>query len=196
MRLARMIVATLALTLALAGSGGGSDAPQTASAPATERTAATSVTTPSETTPATTASATITVAPGPDGDPRLPDHNFRLPSGNIGCVAFASPDFNVVTCEARHHAWSLPPKPAGCDFEWVAYLEVRATGDGALGICTSNPLVGDVHTPGLPFIGVMVPGGSSIRAGAILCRSENRGLTCTNPEGHGFFLSRERARAF
>ncbi len=202
MRLIRTVLVALTLSFIVAGCRGGlggqaetvatSSPSATSTVPAEKipsATAATTVTTGA--TPPAPAPRTITIAPGAPGD-------FRLPSGNIGCSGFASSDFNVVVCEARQHDWSLPPKPASCEFEWVAYLEVRATGPGSMGICTSNFLVGDGSRGEIPppFVGPVVPYGSSIRIGAILCRSEARGLTCTNPEGHGFFLSRERAEAF
>ena len=147
--------------------------------------------------PATTVAApTITVAPG--DDPRLPAHNFRLASGNVGCVAFADRGFNVVTCEARPRDWAPPPKPADCDWTWVAYAEVRATGHGGIGICTTNFLVGDPtsHRIPPPFTGLAVPDGSDVRVAAIVCHVRAGAIACRNPQGHGFLVSRTRAGGF
>jgi hypothetical protein len=38
--------------------------------------------------------------------------------------------------------------------------------------------------------------GRSVTRSGIRCTSKRSGLTCTNPDGHGFFLSRESQRRF
>ena len=42
----------------------------------------------------------------------------------------------------------------------------------------------------------VIPYGSAWSREGFQCRSQISGLTCTNPAGHGFFLSRERWRTF
>jgi hypothetical protein len=54
----------------------------------------------------------------------------------------------------------------------------------------------DEAPPGYPDPLETLNYGSSIRVGRIVCMSRLEGLTCTNPEGHGFFLSRQRVKLF
>jgi len=111
---------------------------------------------------------------------------FQTPSRNIGCVGDTSRGGNTVRCDIRVRSWSPPPRPRGCRLDWGQGLSLDATGRARF-VCA-----GDTALNG----GRRLAYGTAIRIGAIVCRSRVTGLTCRNAAGHGFTLSRLRARRF
>jgi hypothetical protein len=95
---------------------------------------------PTETTTTTAPSETTTIPWPPAG--LEPDQTpvIRTPYGNIECTLDPSEGFGVV-CNVLTHEWSLPPKPADCEFEWTDAVFLRATGRAEFW-CSSNPAFG------------------------------------------------------
>lgn len=120
----------------------------------------------------------------------LSAQEFKSPSGNIMCL-FYSPGQHYSTyglrCDIREHTASRPTPPPGCDLDWegLFWLEEGAPGQRA---CAGDVGATD-RAPVLDY-------GQQIRAGGISCRMERQGVTCTNAEGHGFFISRAEQRVF
>lgn len=124
--------------------------------------------------------------------------SFRTASGAIGCTGYATAGTDELTCEARPRAWALPPRPATCDMEWAGYVHLEGAGPASIGVCTSNPMVGDPQTPGGPwrFTGPLIDDGAAVRIGRIVCRAGAGALTCRNAEDRGVVVSTDRVAAF
>jgi hypothetical protein len=108
---------------------------------------------------------------------------FHSPSGNIRCVIAAK---SLTRCDITQRDWQPPPKPSSCEFDWGNTLEVLLHGRGRFG-CVSDAV----------DRGRALPYGEAVTRGRFRCRSRRSGMRCVNTRnGHGFALSRERARRF
>lgn len=112
--------------------------------------------------------------------------SFQTPSRNIGCIGETAAAGNTVRCDIRVRNWSPPPRPRGCTLDWGQGLTLDARGRARF-VCAGDTALNN---------GRRLAYGTSIRIGTIVCRSRVTGLTCTNRRGHGFTLSRQRARRF
>jgi hypothetical protein len=109
---------------------------------------------------------------------------FQSPSGNIGCVIGRR---GGVRCDIRNRDWRPPPKPASCRLDWGFGLTVERRGRGRF-VCAGDTTLGQ---------GRRLAYGDAIRRGRFRCVSRRSGMRCVNRRnGHGFALSRERARRF
>jgi len=115
---------------------------------------------------------------------------FQTPSGNIVCSGGVdSGDISDVVCEIiQRNGPTALPRPAGCTTAWGHHFSMSARGQ--VQMSCGGPSVGGGR--GLE----VAPYGITGRWGDISCRSEQTGLTCTNADGHGFFLSRARQSVF
>ena len=108
---------------------------------------------------------------------------FHSPSGNIGCGI----SLKGARCDIREHSWKPPPKPKACNLDWGYGLTLGRQGKGRF-FCATDSLLG---------LGTRLGYGKSIRRGRFRCVSRTDGVRCVNRRnGHGFKLSRERARRF
>jgi hypothetical protein len=109
---------------------------------------------------------------------------FQSPSGNIGCVIGRR---GGVRCDIRNRDWNPPPRPASCQLDWGFGLTVGLKGRGRF-VCAGDTTLGQ---------GRRLAYGKAIRRGRFRCISRRSGMRCVNRRnGHGFALSRERARRF
>ena len=93
----------------------------------------------------------------------------------------------ALRCDITNHQPSWTEPPADCDLDWDGILFLEETGPGRRGCA------GDIGaSPRAPVLDY----GRQISAGGITCRSERTGVTCTNRDGHGIFLSRRQQRIF
>jgi hypothetical protein len=112
--------------------------------------------------------------------------SFRTPSGNIYCAYTSGFGPTFLRCDIRSH---LRPVPRGSCTEGVYGESVGMTKTGrAHVLCISDT----VYTPSAKVL----PYGTSWSYNGFRCVSRSTGLTCTNPRGHGFFLSRESWRVY
>ena len=111
---------------------------------------------------------------------------FQTPSRNIGCIGDTAASANTVRCDIRTRSWSPPPRPKACRLDWGQGLSLDAAGRARF-VCAGDTALNS---------GRRLAYGTAIRIGAIVCRSRVTGLTCRNAAGHGFTLSRLRARRF
>jgi hypothetical protein len=109
--------------------------------------------------------------------------SFHSPSGNIRCVI----DRTAFTrCDITNRDWSPPPKPRSCEFDWGNSLGLSFRGRGHF-LCVSDAVDS----------GRTLDYGQSIKRGRFRCRSRMSGIRCVNVRnGHGFALSKQRARRF
>jgi uncharacterized protein DUF6636 len=116
--------------------------------------------------------------------------SFRTPSKNIYCQyssAFA-PSPALLRCDIRsglHHP--TPVSRRRCEGVYGESVAVTKTGAAHV-LCISDSTYN-------PAARVLAYGTSWSRDG-FRCVSRSKGLTCTNPRGHGFFLSRERWKVY
>ncbi len=131
------------------------------------------------TTPASPASRERPQEPRVQG---LTSDRFLTPSRNIFCLLSGED----LVCEIFT---GLAPEPAqDCDLDWTGISL------GRTGMPYPN-CAGDTNRQAAEGAPILQYGGEWKR-GAISCKSEQTGLTCTNTEGHGFFLSRASWRIF
>jgi hypothetical protein len=108
---------------------------------------------------------------------------FQSPSANIGCGI----DRQRVRCDIRERDWRPPPKPSSCPVDWGQGLTLGPRGRARF-VCAGDTMLG---------AGRRLRYGRSIRRGRFRCTSRRTGMRCVNRRnGHGFHLSRERARRF
>jgi hypothetical protein len=112
---------------------------------------------------------------------------FRMPSNNIFCGAVTGSGAPYLRCEIRSGLRPLPPRPRTCKFDWGAGYLLARRGRARV-LCISDTIASS-SAPVLRYRRTWH------RAG-FTCRSRITGLRCRNAVGHGFFLSRERSRAF
>ena len=114
----------------------------------------------------------------------------QTPSRNIACMATPpGPDMphSQLRCDIRETSARRPPSPPDCDLDWGDAFELDPTGRGRL-VCHGDT----VADPAAPVIGY----GTQWRAYGFVCTSQPNGLTCVNPAGHGFSLSRAVQKVF
>ena len=181
-RHARCVIAAFGLAVAMAGcSNSGSStttatetmtATVTRTEPPTGSTAA--ATTPPATTPKRLAGYCETTAVCDD---------FTSPTGNIKCYATSGQD-GFVECTIGT-GLTPPPAPSSCDLDQPG-LVLPAAGK-ATPSCRGDPSPAalDHDIPVLAY-------GDAWRGFGILCLSRASGMTCSNSDGHRFFLSRQR----
>ena len=122
----------------------------------------------------------------------LPAHadgfGFQTPSGNIFCNGFVSGGGGI-SCSIVQRNPGPPalPRPANCAASWGHTFSLNARGP-AMMLCDRQPSRVN-YTDVAPY-------GVSAQFGDITCFSERTGLTCTNPQGHGIFLSRRLQQAY
>lgn len=118
---------------------------------------------------------------------------YVTPSNNIFCImnSYISRDNGMkvpaVHCEISEFTPTLLQKPYDCDNDWGGSfsLDVR-------GLSDMNCYGDTLRTPDPQVVNY----GSSISQDGLSCEFARDGVTCTNLDGHGFFLSRTRQRLF
>jgi hypothetical protein len=116
---------------------------------------------------------------------------FRSPSGNIVCVSYLDDnDVHMVRCDIIERADAAPlmPMPADCDADWGNMFIL--SDKGAAGLECAGDLAANPKSAGV------LEYGSNMKRYDVTCVSETSGMTCTNADGHGFFLSKARQELF
>jgi hypothetical protein len=112
---------------------------------------------------------------------------FRSPTGNISCL-IATGEYAVARCDMRSLTPSFTTAPPDCDLDWGSSFEVALSSRKGVLAC-----VGDtVADPSAVELGY----DQTISLGGFDCTSERSGMTCTNPAGHGFTISKARQSLF
>jgi hypothetical protein len=109
---------------------------------------------------------------------------FRTPSGNIYCNGGMETPHLYCVIVNREPGSAPDGCPAGRQFDAFIEEHGRATGQcGRAGGRVST------YTDVAQY-------GVTGEFGRIVCRSETKGFTCRNADGHGFFLSRRSQQVF
>jgi hypothetical protein len=114
----------------------------------------------------------------------------QTPSRNIACMAMPpGPDMphSELRCDIKQMSSRPPPAPRGCELSWGDAFVLDPVGPGRL-FCHGDT----VFDPASPVIAY----GTQWRAYGFTCTSQTSGLTCVNPAGHGFSLSRAVQKVF
>jgi hypothetical protein len=111
---------------------------------------------------------------------------FRTPSSNIHCQFFDSD--KTLRCDIREMANRPQRRPRDCDLEWGDAFEVNAAAGSGERICHGDT-VADATMPVLGY-------GQAWERGGFRCRSEQSGVSCANPSGHGFEISKSAQKVF
>jgi hypothetical protein len=113
--------------------------------------------------------------------------SFVMPSGNIYC-ALIGKDNNMLRCEIQSMLNPLPPQPYPnyCQFDWGAGFLLPQQGKPEV-LCISDTIAGTNN---------ILSYGKNWQHSGFKCISQRTGLMCSNPGGHGFFLSRQQWKAF
>ncbi|QEI40925.1 hypothetical protein BMF77_01506 [Dolichospermum sp. UHCC 0315A] len=111
---------------------------------------------------------------------------FQSPSGNMFCE-LSEGETNSLRCEINTSLKPKPPQPypGYCGFDWGMGFLLPADARPEI-LCISDT-VADKNKPVLAY-------GRTWNNGGFKCVSQKTGLTCTNRNGIGFFLSREKWR--
>lgn len=113
---------------------------------------------------------------------------FETPSQNIQCSVGLELEFSDIRCTIiERQGPPALPRLANCFSDWGHNFEMNNTGPVRM-YCL--PL--DRSRDGFDRAEYGVRG----EFGGFVCQSERTGLTCTNEDGHGFFLSRRSQRVF
>ena len=108
---------------------------------------------------------------------------FQSPSGNIGCAISKT----GARCDIAQKSWKPSPKPRSCPVDWGNGLSVGRRGKGRF-TCAGDTVL---------RMGRKLAYGKTVRAGRFRCVSRRSQMRCVNSRnGHGFGLSRQRARRF
>ena len=110
---------------------------------------------------------------------------FRTPSSNIGCGGETAGN-GYVRCDISAHSWPTPARPKTCEFDYGGGLELQARGRASV-TCASDTVLNRDR---------ILRYGASIQIGRITCTSRTTGVTCRNPAGRGFTLSKQSYRIF
>jgi hypothetical protein len=114
----------------------------------------------------------------------------QTPSRNIACMAMPpGPDQPrpQLRCDIRQMSSRPPPAPRNCPLSWGDAFVLDPAGPGRL-MCHGDT----VFDPSAPVLAY----GRQWRPYSFTCTSQTTGLTCVNPAGHGFSLSRAVQKVF
>lgn len=112
---------------------------------------------------------------------------FHSPSGNIHC-AIVGGDFPGARCDMTELTPSFAQRPADCELDWGSSFAVDPESREGYLAC-----VGDTVADPSGFV---LGYGEEISVFDITCTSEKTGMTCTNPAGHGFSVSKAKQEVF
>jgi hypothetical protein len=125
----------------------------------------------------------------PSASPALAESVFfKTPSGNIHCGYDDYEGTPFIRCDISNYTPSAVSRPADCDLDWGGAFAISADGTSSIMVCHGDTVM-------TPDALTLAYGDRFAREG-ISCLSEQKGLTCRNARGHGFFLSRARQEMF
>ncbi len=115
---------------------------------------------------------------------------FQTPSGNIYCNGYvANGNGGEIYCTIveRYGEFALP-KPSTCAGVWGHEYGVEGSGGASMTCDSTKPSHVD-YTAFAPYR-------ETAEFGDITCTSKKTGFACTNKDGHGFLISRQKQTLF
>jgi hypothetical protein len=120
---------------------------------------------------------------------RLP--GFRSPSQNIKCLLVSGPTLRCDIAQSNYGKALQARCMSRASIDWHGF-ELGTTRKGAV-TCSGGILYNpDTQKPSY----LTLPYGKSWRHAAFTCSSRITGVTCTNRNGHGLFISRQSWRTW
>ena len=130
---------------------------------------------------------------------------FVTPSKNISCIfsdRVENSDGGNVECEIsqftpsfdKAYALRTDPDNQSCVPSYLKRYEVSKNSRTGLNSCPILDFYDPINGPVLEFL--TLPYGSAFQKYGLSCLSEQKGVTCQNAAGHGFFLSKAQQRLF
>ena len=113
---------------------------------------------------------------------------FRSPSNNIFCQADKADTGYVLRCDVMKISNRPPARPKDCDLDWGRAFEISDNGESGQRLCYGDTVMNEKLAP-LAY-------GATWQRHGFSCKSEQSGVSCVNPKGHGFELSRSAQRMF
>ena len=114
----------------------------------------------------------------------------RTPSGNIDCTIGTGEGPPDLRCTIHERSGPpAAPQPASCQGPWGHHFTLLSRGPVVLDCGPPGP---KATSPGVD----VAEYGLDADWGGIACSSSASGLSCTNADGHGFFLSRARQSVY
>jgi hypothetical protein len=104
---------------------------------------------------------------------------FRSPTGNINAAA---------RCDLIELTPSFTTPPPGCDLDWGRAFSISPSDRKGQLACVGDTVI-DPNAITLSY-------GETLSLGSLSCTSEKTGMTCTNPAGHGFTISKAKQSLF
>jgi hypothetical protein len=147
-----------------------------------------------------TAGAWKQVGAASGDDKVFPETYFQMPSGNIVCRAYSGMDddhtfYAGIQCVIKSGLKPQPPHTCEVAGGFTLHqLGLGRTGRVAVPGCFDDARGARLLTD--PRNKLILAYGQTWTGGGLRCTSAVAGMTCRNKSGHGFFLSRERWRAF
>jgi len=112
---------------------------------------------------------------------------FQSPTGNIHCMIVTG-DYAEVRCDMIELTPTYRKPPPNCEGDWGAYFIVGLSSRRGALACVGDTVISEDS--------IVLGYGKTLSLGGFDCSSEKTGMTCTNPAGHGFALSRAKQQLF
>lgn len=112
---------------------------------------------------------------------------FRSPSGNIHCL-IATGDFAQARCDMIELTPSFTTPPPDCDLDWGRAFSVGPSDRTGQLACVGDTVIDPTA--------IKLGYGETLSLGSLSCTSKKTGMTCTNPAGHGFTISKAKQTLF
>lgn len=167
-----------------AGAGGSASAPAPTPAPAPTQTRTVTVSHTSTVTHTVTKTRYVHVRPNVPAGASLPStaralavSHFDAAGGHIGCRISGG----VARCDVAGRYWRAPRKPSSCHAAWAPGLFVGPKGSAGF-VCARSSV--------LDPTGTYIRSGFDDKVGNVTCQVRHFGVTCYQPDGRGFTLSR------
>jgi hypothetical protein len=112
---------------------------------------------------------------------------FRSPTGNINCL-IATGDYAQARCDMIELTPSFTAPPLNCDLDWGHSFSVGPSDRKGQLACVGDTVIDQTA--------IRLGYGETLSLGSFTCTSEETGMTCTNPAGHGFSISKAKQRLF
>jgi hypothetical protein len=113
----------------------------------------------------------------PSKHPAVKLTQFSAPGRNVACALNGA----EARCDIANRIWSPPAAPKSCNLDWGQGLEVGPTGDSQF-VCAGDSVLDPSAT--------VVSDGTDVTDGTVTCQVRVVGVTCFEPDGRGFVISR------
>jgi hypothetical protein len=112
---------------------------------------------------------------------------FRSPTGNINCL-IATGDYAAARCDMIELTVNFTTPPPDCDLDWGHAFSIGPAAPKGQLACVGDTVIEQTA--------ITLDYGETLSLGDLSCTSAKTGMTCTNPAGHGFTISKAKQTLF